>query len=126
MVSPRAGADGSRQPPAQALLLVLLGEQPVQAAARLGEQLECLPTLGLGPSDHDLGRGDRDLLDQTAQLKALLGVTTGGLGPRLAEGLAVVLYVVAAGIGERVLTACADDGGLNQALVLELGQRRVG
>ena len=91
---------------------------------RVSAKLDRLLTLGLSACGHHLRRGDRDLLDQAAELDPPRE-TLGGLGPRLAERLAVLVHVGAAGVRERELTARADGRGDNQALVLELSQRRV-
>ena len=129
-VRPRLGDRQAADPLAWSLGSRLVGrivvrEDPVEAAAGLGEQL-------LGPGDLSLVRGGGDLVgggcdlgEQAAQLEPVLADALVGLGPGLAELLAVLLDVGLAGLGERERRAALARLGLDELLVLELLERGV-
>ena len=74
-------------------LPIVLGEDPVERAARVGEHLGGLGPLGLAAVVGDLPGRDADLHREVDQLADAVGHALAGLLPRVAELLAVLLDV---------------------------------
>ena len=96
----RRGGAPARTKLLRVLLARLVGQDLVEAAARLREQLLGAGDLGRVARGGHLEGGGADLGDEPAELEALLADARGRLGPRLAELLAVLLDVRRAGVGQ--------------------------
>src|SRR5918998_4150543 len=102
---------------------LVAGEDPVQRAARLFEDLRGLGDLRLRAGLDDLHHGGADAEHERAELADVL--VAAGLLPRGAELVGVLGDVRAAGVRELEEPAAGGLLGADESLVLELRERRV-
>src|SRR4051794_15830968 len=124
MIDSSSGAPRGR--PAGVLLLVarlVLGEDAVEPAAGLGEEVDRALALLGGAGLDDLHRRGAERHHEVAQLAGLLGEAAADGLPGLTELVAACLDVLAAGVGEGEHAPRALLGGLDEALVLQLRER---
>src|SRR5579875_3303681 len=111
----------------RARLAIVVGRQdPVERPARVGQDLACLAHLRIAARADDLEGCHRDLADQPPHLDGGAAEGASHHVPRSAHLVRMRRHVVAAGISERVPSPPALLAlGTDQALVLELLQRRI-
>ncbi len=102
-----------------------LGEEAVQGAAGVGEHSARLLDLLLVPRLRDLHGGGGELPEEAAKVAASRAGLVSESGPGLPERLAMLLDVGATRLREDEALAALVRVGLDEALVLELGERGV-
>src|SRR5215472_1539428 len=105
---------------------VVLGQDPVERLAGLGQDRPCPCYLRFGPRADDLYRGQVNLLHHGAHVNRGAGRVAGHGRPRLIELVAMLGHVLLALLGQLVGAASALAALLlDEVFILELSQGRV-